>query len=139
MDSALALGADNIADRRAELALGNIPDRRRHPRHDLIGQCWIDAPQLTLLGPTQDIGVGGLFVRTAAQLPLGTTVEVCLRVPGESESLVAEALVARSVPIGLGPPCHGLGLAFVEIARGQGLLRVLLSQSLTLAIELSGV
>ena len=136
MDSELALG--NIADRRAELALGNIPDRRRHPRHDLIGHCWIDAPQLTLLGPMQDIGVGGLFVRTAALLPLGTAVEVCLRLPGESESLVAEALVARSVPIGLGPPSHGLGLAFVEIACGQDLLRVLL-EPLTLAIELNRV
>jgi hypothetical protein len=104
-------------------------DRRRHPRHDLMGHCWIDAPQLTLLGPTHDIGVGGLFVRTAAELELGTPVEVCFRVPGESESVFAHALVARRVPIGFGPPCHGLGLEFVEIAQGQGLLRSLLSRS----------
>jgi hypothetical protein len=105
-------------------------DRRRHSRHDLIGHCWIDSPWLTLLGPTHDIGVGGLFVRTAAKLELGTPVEVCLRVPGESESLLAQALVARSVPIGFGPPCHGLGLAFVEIAHGQSLLRSLVNRSL---------
>ena len=105
------------------------PDRRRHPRHDLMGHCWIDAPDLTLFGPTHDIGAGGLFVRTPAKLPLGTPVEVRLRMPGENEDVLVQALVARCGPIGFGPPCHGLGLSFVHIARGIARLRSVLARA----------
>lgn len=111
------------------LAPMKVPDRRRHPRHDVIGYCWIDTPDLTLFGPTHDIGAGGLFVRTAAELQLGTSVQVSLHVPGESDPVVARARVARCVPIGFGPPGHGLGLSFVKVLRGLSLLRSVLARS----------
>jgi hypothetical protein len=101
------------------------PERRRHPRHAMACHCWIDADQLTVLGPTQDIGVGGLFVRTAVPLDEGTLVDITLRAQDDPETLAARALVARAVRVRAGY-CHGLGLEFVKIHHGQRLLRTLL-------------
>jgi Tfp pilus assembly protein PilZ len=108
-------------------------ERRRHPRHSMACHCWIDADQLTVLGPTQDIGVGGLFVRTAVTLDHGTLVDITLRAGDEPETLAARAVVARAVPVRPGY-CHGLGLEFVKIHQGQRLLRALLDRTTPAAI-----
>lgn len=97
--------------------------------------CWIDADELTVLGPTQDIGVGGLFVRTAVPLDHGTLVDIMLRAGDEPETLAARAVVARAVPVRSGY-CHGLGLEFVKIHQGQRLLRALLEGTTPAAISL---
>lgn len=94
--------------------------------------CWIETPDLTLFGPTQNLGAGGLFVRTAAPVEDGTVVELSLKIAGEPEILHARAVVARSVARGCGLPGPGLGLRFVRIARGKTLLRNLLDRSLPL-------
>ena len=107
-------------------------DRRRHPRHPVYCSCWIETPGLTLFGPTQNLGAGGVFVRTAARLDEGTEVELGLTVAGEPEMLHARAVVARSAVRGRGPFGPGLGLRFVRIARGKTLLRTLLDRSLAM-------
>lgn len=109
-----------------------VQDRRRHPRHPVYCSCWIETPDLTVFGPTQNLGAGGLFVRTAAPLEDGTPVELSLRIAGEPEIVHARAVVARSVTRGRGLPGPGLGLRFVRIARGKTLLRSVLDRALPL-------
>jgi hypothetical protein len=98
----------------------------------MASHCWVDSERLTVLGPIQDIGVGGLFVRTAVPLTHGDLVELTLRVGGDPDALVARAIVARVVPVRPGY-CHGLGLEFLQIHRGQRVLRGLLDGALTWA------
>lgn len=106
-------------------------ERRRYQRHALRCQCWVEGEELTLYGSTIDIGVGGLFLRTAVPLAKGSFVDLTLKMDSEDAALAARALVARAVPVKNGVR-HGIGLEFVEVHRGQHALASLLSRSASL-------
>jgi hypothetical protein len=108
------------------------PERRRYKRHALRCQCWIEGDALTVFGSTIDVGVGGLFLRTAVPVEQGSLVDLTLTIDREPSALAARALVARAVRAKNGAR-HGLGLEFVEISSGEHALTSLLSRSVSLA------
>src|SRR6201999_3233164 len=60
-----------------------LTERRRYQRHALPCECWLEGDAMTIFGPTIDVGVGGLFLRTAIPVAAGTQVDVTLKVSGE--------------------------------------------------------
>lgn len=107
------------------------PERRRYQRHALRCECWLEGDQLTIFGPTIDVGIGGLFLRTAIPMPAGTRVDVTLRVIGERLPLAARAVVTRSVPAHAGMR-HGVGIEFLRIHKGRSALTTVLQHSMPL-------
>ena len=112
------------------------PERRRYERHALPCECWLENDGLTIFGPTIDVGVGGLFVRTAIPIATGTIVDVTLKFQaGELPPLPpieVEAVVTRTVPARAGLR-HGIGVEFREVEPGVQALLGLLQRSSPLA------
>ncbi|HEX2678053.1 MAG TPA: hypothetical protein VHM19_15470, partial [Polyangiales bacterium] len=69
----LAKQDESFALRGAESPL-SLSERRRYQRHALACRCWLESDDLTICGPTADVGVGGLFLRTALPMPTGSEV-----------------------------------------------------------------
>lgn len=86
---------------------------------------------MTIFGPTVDVGVGGLFLRTAIPVPTGAVVDVTLKVSGERKPFAARAVVTRSVPAHAGLR-HGVAVEFMEIEQGRHALMSLLQRILPL-------
>jgi hypothetical protein len=107
------------------------PERRRYQRHALRCECWLEGDELTIFGPTIDVGIGGLFLRTAIPVSSGSLVDVTLKVMGERMPLVARAVVTRIVPARTGLR-HGVGIEFLDIHEGRVALTSLLQQSMPL-------
>ena len=107
------------------LPLASSPsERRRYARHSVRCRCWIETEQASLFSQTVDIGLGGLFLRSAVPLQAGEAVAVMLDL-GEGEPVVAEGVVSRAVPPRPGTR-HGLGVELTHIASGKkNLARVL--------------
>jgi hypothetical protein len=102
------------------------PERRRYQRHALRCQCWLEGEELTLYGATADIGIGGLFLRTAIPVKMGSIVDVLLHVSGEEAPLDARGVITRTVGARSGSR-HGIGVEFLEIRHGQAALSEVLS------------
>jgi hypothetical protein len=107
------------------------PERRRYQRHALRCECWLEGEYITIFGPTIDVGIGGLFLRTAIPVPTGARVDVTLRVIGERIPLAARAVVTRIVPAHTGMR-HGVGIEFLRIRHGRTALTSLLQHSMPL-------
>ncbi len=100
-------------------------ERRRYSRYAVRCQCWIESEQATVFGPTADVGLGGLFLRTAVPLAQGARVEVALRLDPADQPVVAEGVVTRAIRAQHGLR-HGLGVEFLRIVDGRdGLKRFL--------------
>jgi hypothetical protein len=108
-----------------------LPERRRYQRHALRCECWIEGDEVTIFGPTIDVGIGGLFLRTAIPVSTGAVVDVALKVLGEQAPLAARAVVMRCVPAHVGLR-HGIGLEFLEIFEGSDALVDLLQRTVPL-------
>jgi len=104
------------------------PERRRYQRHALPCECWLENDALTVFGPTVDVGIGGLFVRTAVPVEAGTIVVVTLKLRSELRPIEAEAIVTRRVPAQAGLR-YGLGIEFREVESGVQALLGLLQRS----------
>jgi hypothetical protein len=104
------------------------PERRRYQRHALSCECWLEGDDLTIFGPTIDVGIGGLFLRTAIPVAGGALMDVTLKVAGERVPLAARAVVTRIVPARTGLR-HGVGIEFLEICEGRSALTSLLQHS----------
>lgn len=104
------------------------PERRRYQRHALPCECWLENDELTIFGPTIDVGIGGLFVRTAIPVDTGTIVSVTLKFPSELDAIEAEAVVTRAVPAHAGLR-YGVGVEFLEVELGVHALLGLLQRS----------
>jgi hypothetical protein len=99
-------------------------ERRRYARHAVRCRCWLETDEASLFSQTADIGLGGLFLRSAVPLPAGSSVAVTLDL-GEGEPVVAEGVVSRTVRPRAGTR-HGVGVELTHIASGkQNLARVL--------------
>jgi hypothetical protein len=108
------------------------PERRRYQRHALPCECWLESDALTIFGPTIDVGIGGLFVRTAIPVATGTIVDVTLKFQPELAAIEAEAVVTRTVPAHAGLR-YGVGVEFLEVELGVHALLNLLQRSPPLA------
>jgi hypothetical protein len=91
----------------------------------------LEGDDVTIFGPTIDVGIGGLFLRTAIPVAGGALVDVTLRVLGERVPLAARAVVTRIVPARTGLR-HGVGIEFLEIHEGRNALTSLLQHSMAL-------
>jgi hypothetical protein len=104
------------------------PERRRYQRHALPCECWLENDALTIFGPAIDVGIGGLFVRTAIPVAAGTIVDVTLKFPSELGPIQAEAIVTRTVPAHAGMR-YGIGVEFLEVELGAHALLGMLQRS----------
>lgn len=100
-------------------------DRRRYLRYSVQCQCWLESDQATAYGPTADLALGGVFLRTAVPLAQGDQVEVALSIGRKGIAVRAQGVVTRSVRAPQGRR-HGVGVEFVRILYGgQRLLNFL--------------
>jgi hypothetical protein len=117
---------DNVVDQ--DLGVPR-PERRRYQRHALPCECWLENDALTIFGPTIDVGIGGLFVRTAIPVATGTIVNVTLKFQAElARAIEAEAIVTRTVRAHAGLR-YGVGVEFLEVEMGVHALLGLLQRS----------
>lgn len=85
-------------------------EKRKFRRANIITEAEIVSGKETLLAPTRDVSVGGLFLKTTAKLPDNT--EVRLRFQLEPETPLIEALGKIVYVV----PGRGLGVEFSELS-----------------------
>lgn len=100
-------------------------ERRRYQRYAMRCRCWLESDSASLFAQTVDVGLGGLFLRTAVPLPEGSLVGVTLELGREGQRLQGQGVVSRSVRPRLGAR-HGMGVELVQVVDGLlGLERLL--------------
>ncbi|MCK5808699.1 TIGR02266 family protein [bacterium] len=70
-------------------------------------------------GMTEDVSQGGLFVATTQLYPIGTNVEIVLRLDGSALQIKAEVVWVRDIPQSEGDTPRGMGLHFSNIEDGD--------------------
>jgi hypothetical protein len=83
-------------------------ERRQFNRSRLIVDVHFDGADSTGIASTKDISLGGLYMSTQAQIPVGATL--ALRLPLGSEHVVVKAEVVYS------NPGHGVGVRFQPLS-----------------------
>jgi len=66
-------------------------------------------------GMTEDISQGGLFVATTQLYPIGTLVEIVLRLDGNALHITADVVWLRDVARSDGDTPRGMGLRFSSV------------------------
>lgn len=79
-------------------------ERRHHDRARLIVDVHFDGGDATGVASTKDISLGGLYMSTRTEIPVGETL--ALRIPLGGQHLVIKADVVYS------NPGHGVGVRF---------------------------
>jgi hypothetical protein len=102
------------------------PERRRYLRYAVRCECWLECDDASVFGSTADLGLGGLFLRTAIPLSQGQRVRVALSLDGAAQAVLAEGLVTRAVRAQHGHR-HGVGVEFVDISNGRDGLSLFLN------------
>jgi len=102
------------------------PERRRYLRYAVRCECWLESEDASVFGSTADVGLGGLFLRTAIPLRQGERVRVVLSLDGAGQAVVAEGLVTRAVRVRHGHR-HGVGVEFIDISNGRDGLSLFLN------------
>ena len=102
------------------------PERRRYSRYAVRCECWLESDEASVFGSTADLGLGGLFLRTAIPLSRGQRVRVALSLDGAGQAVLAEGLVTRAVRAQHGQR-HGVGVEFTDISNGREGLSVFLN------------
>jgi hypothetical protein len=93
-------------------------ERRQHDRSRLIVDVFFDGKDATGVASTKDIGTGGLYLNTQAELAVGSVL--LLRIPIGQKQIVVNAEVVYS------NPGHGVGVRFEGLSAAD---RALLEQS----------
>ena len=83
-------------------------ERRQHDRSRVIVDVHFDGGDATGVASTKDISMGGLYMSTQTDLPVGTTL--ALRVPVGGQHAVIKADVVYS------NPGHGVGVRFHRLS-----------------------
>ena len=95
----------NDEDRAEEIS----PDERRHfDRSRLIVDVHFDGAESTGVASTKDISAGGLYLSTATNIPIGSTL--ALRLPMGNQYVVVQGEVVYS------NPGEGVGVKFRELS-----------------------
>jgi hypothetical protein len=103
------------------VAIPSRDERRRYSRYAVRCRCWLESDGATVFGPTADVGLGGVFLRTAVPLREGQRVDVALSI-GRKAPVTASGIVTRSVRAQHGSR-HGVGVEFTRIFDGRDTLR----------------
>ena len=85
-----------------------LVERRQYERSRLIVDIFFDGAEATGVASTRDIGAGGLYMNTRAELPEGA--RLVLRLPCRGEHVVVNAQVIYS------NPGHGVGVHFTDLS-----------------------
>jgi len=80
-------------------------------------ECWIESDETTVHGLAADLGLGGLFLRTAVPIEQGHHVDVMIAFGGGSQRVCGRGVVTRTVRAQRGHR-HGLGIELTEIFEG---------------------
>jgi hypothetical protein len=107
-------------------------ERRRNRRFAVRCDCWLERDDTTIYGTTADVGMGGLFLRTAIPLKPGKKFDVRLYVNGSSNPVLARGFIARSILARGGVGRYGVGVAFTSIEKGRDQLGYFLQNGSTL-------
>ena len=83
-------------------------ERREHDRSRLIVDVFFDGKDATGVASTRDLGTGGLYLNTQAELPQGAVL--LLRIPFGKRQIVVNAEVVYA------NPGRGVGLKFQELS-----------------------
>ena|SRR2546423_4180602 len=83
-------------------------ERRQHDRARLIVDVHFDGGDATGVASTQDISVGGLYLSTQTDIPVGETL--ALRIPLAGQHIVVKGDVVYS------NPGHGVGVRFHRLS-----------------------
>ena len=70
-----------------------MQDRRRFKRSDVHSRCWCEGNNITLYVKVNNVGEGGLFVRTHAPFHSGEHARIRWRMPNSSAEVEAETIV----------------------------------------------
>ena len=97
-------------------------ERRRYRRYAVRCSCWLERDESALCATTADIGLGGLFLRTAVPMPHGTNVDVVLDLAADLPSVLATGVVTRTIG-GRRGQRHGIGVEFTRIHGGEETLQ----------------
>ena len=90
--------------------LGSHDERRHYDRSRLIIDVFFDGKDATGVSRTKDIGIGGLYLNTQAELPEGAVL--LLRIPIGGQQIVVNAEVVYCNPgRGIGVRFEGLSAA----------------------------
>lgn len=95
----------NDEDRTEEISPG---DRRQFDRSRLIVDVHFDGAESTGVASTKDIGPGGLYLSTQANIPIGSTL--ALRLPLGNQYVVVKGEVVYS------NPGEGVGVKFRDLS-----------------------
>jgi len=82
-------------------------ERRQHDRSRLIVDVHFDGGDATGIASTRDISVGGLYMSTQTEIPIGEIL--ALRIPVGEEHVVIKAEVVYS------NPGQGVGVRFYDL------------------------
>ncbi len=90
----------------------NWEERRRHPRYKFEVEVNIHSEHMFFTGLTNDISEGGLFIRTYNIMPVGSELDIKLKLPGMKEAEIVQGTVrwvrkpddtiSADLPIGMG-------------------------------------
>ena len=92
----------------SEVTSAGSVDRRDSDRKKLIVDVRFDGGDSTGIANTRDIGVGGLYMTTASDLPIGTEILMTISVSGRSLRLGGVVVYAD--------PGQGVGVRFRDIS-----------------------
>lgn len=90
-----------------ESASGSSDERREHDRARLIVDVYFDGGDATGVASTRDISMGGLYMSTQTEIPVGATL--ALRIPVRGRHVVVHGEVVYS------NPGQGVGVKFRDL------------------------
>ena len=82
-------------------------ERRQHDRSRLLVDVHFDGAESTGVASTKDLSLGGLYLSTRTEIPVGATL--ALRIPIGNEHVVVKAEVVYS------NPGEGVGVKFQDL------------------------
>ncbi len=97
-------------------------ERRRYERYAVACECWIESDDTTVYGLAADLGLGGVFLRTAVPMPHGHRVDVLLAFANGAQRVRAQGVVTRTVRAQRGSR-HGVGIELTQIYEGADALQ----------------
>ncbi|MCU0561187.1 MAG: PilZ domain-containing protein [Desulfobacterales bacterium] len=105
----------------------HLDDEAASIRQIIRKSCWLKAICVvggrTFESMITDISSDGMFVKAAAEYPLGTPIRISCRLPGRDKALVLSGEVLRSEPGGIGVRLRGLTAEQQEAIRTFILVR----------------
>jgi len=108
-----------VTDAPAEDLDSSHDDRRHYDRSRLIVDVFFDGKDATGVASTKDIGVGGLYLNTHADLPEGAVL--LLRIPFGGQQIVVNAEVVYCNPgRGIGVRFQGLSATDRALLEQEG-------------------